>query len=223
MSILYDQSGKGNDLRVAPAGGGHRVYVLSTDTREGYRNNSPTDFRVDTDSQGIYMLADGTNHGTACCWDFGNASQDNCYGRTGIMDALFLGIGCWGRGTGNGPWFMADFEAGVWAGGSGDSSATNNNLPSSNYDYAFGILKTTSSTCAIRVGNGQSGGLTTAYDGGDPKGGLRLNGAIILGIGGDNSNHSWGIFDEGVVTAGRPDDAIDDAVLANIQGVGYGT
>jgi hypothetical protein len=244
VSILYDQSGKGNDLRVAPAGcyddgssnlddfesdatrhpyslGGHQVYALSTESREGYRNNDPADFPEDAEAQGIYMVADGTNYGSACCWDFGNASKDNCYGRTGIMDALFLGTGYWGRGTGNGPWFMADFEGGVWAGGSGQSSATNNNLPSSNHDYAFGILKATSSNYAIRVGDARSGALTTAYDGATPKSILH-NGAIILGIGGDNSNHSKGTFYEGIVTAGRPDDATDEAVLQNVQAAGYG-
>jgi non-reducing end alpha-L-arabinofuranosidase len=244
VSILYDQSGRNNHLRVAPAGcyedgsanlpdfesnakgksltvGGHNVYALYTNTREGYRNNNPTAVPRDSAPQGIYMLADGRRYGTACCWDFGNASQDNCYGRTGIMSALFLGTGFWGRGAGSGPWFMGDFEGGVWAGGSGMSSATNNSLPSSNMDYAFGILKNTPSNYAIRVGNGTSGALTTAYDGNTPKQ-LLLNGAIILGIGGDNSNHSFGTFYEGVMTAGRPSDAVDASVLQNVQSVGYG-
>jgi hypothetical protein len=244
VSILYDQSGRANHLRVAPAGcyddgsanlpdfesnakgrslmvGGHRVYALYTNTREGYRNNNPTAFPRDSAPQGIYMVADGRRYGTACCWDFGNASQDNCYGRTGIMSALFLGTGFWGRGAGSGPWFLGDFEGGVWAGGSGASNATNSMLPSSNIDYAFGILKNTPSNYAIRVGNAQSGTLTTGYDGNTPKS-LQLNGAIILGIGGDNSNHSWGTFFEGVVTAGRPTDATDAAVLQNVQAAGYG-
>jgi hypothetical protein len=136
------------------------------------------------------------------------------------MSALFLGDGYWGKGVDPGPWFMGDFEGGVWAGGSGDSGAVNNNLPSSNQDFAFGILKNTPSNYAIRVGSARSGGLTTAYDGATPKQ-LLLNGAIILGIGGDNSNHSWGTFYEGVTTAGRPEDATDDAVLANVQAAGY--
>jgi hypothetical protein len=244
VSILYDQSGRNNHLQVAPAGcyddgsanlpdfesnakgksltvGGRRVYALYTNTREGYRNNNPTAVPRDSAPQGIYMLADGRRSGTACCWDFGNASQDNCYGRTGIMSALFLGTGFWGRGAGSGPWFMGDFEGGVWAGGSGASSATNNSLPSSNVEYAFGILKNTPSNYAIRVGNGTSGALTTAYDGNTPKQ-LLLNGGIILGIGGDNSNHSFGTFYEGVITAGRPSDAVDASVLQNVQSVGYG-
>ena len=247
VSILYDQSGKGNNLKVAPAGcyegtasepdyesnakgrslnvSGHKVYALYTIAHDGYRNNAPSGVPTEIQPQGLYMVTDGKRYGGACCFDFGNAGKDNCYGTTGIMDALFFGTGYWGKGAGSGPWFMGDFEAGVWAGGSGASNAVNNNLPSSTMDYAFGILKTTStssaSTYAIRVGNAQSGGLTTAYDGAAPKV-LRKSGAIILGIGGDNSNSSYGTFFEGVMTAGRPSDATDAAVLANVQAAKYG-
>jgi hypothetical protein len=247
VSILYDQSGRGNNLKVAPAGcysgtasepdyesnakgrslnaSGHKVYALYTIAHDGYRNNAPSGVPTEIQPQGLYMVTDGKRYGGACCFDFGNAGKDNCYGTTGIMDALFFGTGYWGKGAGSGPWFMADFEAGVWAGGSGASNAVNSNLPSSTMDYAFGILKTTStssaSTYAIRVGNAQSGGLTTAYDGAAPKV-LRKSGAIILGIGGDNSNSSYGTFFEGAMTAGRPSDATDAAVLANVQAARYG-
>ncbi len=241
FSLLYDQSGKENDLKVAPAGcyegtasepdyesdakrksvtmNGHKVYALYMNAHEGYRNNTPTDFPKGSASQGIYMVADGTHSGSACCWDFGNASTNNC--NQGTMNALFLGTGYWGSGAGNGPWFMADLEGGVWAGGTGASNAVNNNLPSSNIPFAFGILKTSSSNYAIRVGSAESGALTTAYDGGLPKN-LSHPGGIILGIGGDNSNSSFGTFFEGVVTAGRPSDTTDAAVLANVQAAGYG-
>ena len=67
-------------------------------------------------AQGIYELADGTHAGTACCWDFGNVSPDPMKYVT--MNTLFFGTGFWGKGAGNGPWFMGDFEGGVWAGGS---------------------------------------------------------------------------------------------------------
>ena len=71
------------------------------------------------------------------------------------------------------------------------------------------------------MGNAQSGNLTTAYDGVSPK--MWGNGGgIVLGVGGDNSNHSFGTFFEGAVTMGRPSDAIDAAVLANVQAAGYG-
>jgi len=245
FSKLYDQSGKGNDLIVAPAGcytgtasepdyessatqksvtvSGHKVYALYMKLHEGYRNNNGTDVPTGSESQGIYEIADGTRTGTAagtaCCWDFGNASTNNC--NQGTMNALFFGIGYWGSGSGNGPWFMADLEGGVWAGGTGASDVKNNSLPSSNIPFAFGILKTSSSNYAIRVGDATQGNLTTAYDGGLPKN-LSHPGGIILGIGGDNSNSSQGTFFEGVMTAGRPSDDTDAAVLANVQAAGYG-
>jgi hypothetical protein len=146
------------------------------------------------------------------------------------MNAAFFGTGFWGRGAGNGPWFMGDFENGVWSVGSapnmaGVPFATNPNLPASNVDYAFGILKTSTTNntpqYAIRVGNAQSGTLTTAYDGQAPAA-WAMMGGIILGIGGDNSNSSLGTFFEGAMTAGRPSDATDAAVLQNVQAAGYG-
>jgi hypothetical protein len=247
VSKLYDQSGRANHLTVAPAGcytgtasepdyesnakgrtlniSGHKVYALFMNPHDGYRNNTGTGMPTGTQAQGIYEVADGKRIGTACCWNLGNASKNNCYGPTGSMGALYFGTGYWGSGQGTaGPWFMGDFEAGVWAGGSGASNVKNNNLPASNVDYAFGILKISTSGTpqyAIRVGNGQSGTLTTAYDGQAPAT-WQLKGGIILGIGGDNSNSSLGTFFEGAVTAGRPTDATDAAVLANVQAAGYG-
>jgi non-reducing end alpha-L-arabinofuranosidase len=92
-------------------------------------------------------------------------------------------------------------------------------------DYAFGILKTSTTNntpqYAIRVGNAQAGDLTTAYDGQAPAA-WQGKGGLILGIGGDNSNSSLGTFFEGALTAGRPSDATDAAVLQNVQAVGYG-
>ena len=50
---------------------------------------------------------------------------------------------------------------------------------------------------------------------------MHKEGAIILGVGGDNSNSSAGSFFEGVMTAGYPTDAADNSVQANIVSVGY--
>jgi hypothetical protein len=69
--------------------------------------------------------------------------------------------------------------------------------------------------------NGQSGTLTTAYDGASPKS-WNSGGGLVLGVGGDNSNHSFGTFFEGALTMGRPSDATDAAVLAHVQAAGYG-
>jgi non-reducing end alpha-L-arabinofuranosidase len=249
VSKLYDQSGKGNDLTVAKKGcytgtageddyestankrpvkvSGHNVYALYMNPHEGYRNNSGTGIATGTGAQGIYDVADGkrTPIGDACCWDFGNASKDNCYGPTGSMNALYFGTGYWGKGVSPGPWFLGDFEAGVWATGSGSSGATNNNLPSmNNTEFAFGILKTSTTDkpqYAIRVGDATTGALKTAYDGQAPAN-WQGKGGIILGIGGDNSNSSRGTFFEGAMTAGRPSDATEDSVLKNVQAAKYG-
>ncbi len=178
-----------------------------------------------TASQGIYEVADGTRAGTACCWDFGNAKTNNCNGPTGSMDAMYFGTGYWGKGTGSGPWFMGDFEDGVWSGGSGASATTNTKLPASNVPYAFGTVKTSTTNNTpqyeISVGNAQSGTLTVAYNGQAPAS-WTTSGAIILGIGGDNSNSSLGTYFEGAITAGLPSDATDALVLQNVQAAGYG-
>ena len=50
---------------------------------------------------------------------------------------------------------------------------------------------------------------------------MHKQGAILLGIGGDNGNGSAGTFYEGVMTAGYPTDATTDAVQANIVSARY--
>ena len=250
FSLLYDQSGNGNHLKVAPAGrkdggmyadqndfessatkgmmtvGGHKVYSLYMAAREGYRLTAVgKGMPLGTASQAIYMLADGTHYGTACCWDFGNVSVDpKTYG---VMNTLFFGTGFWGKGKDMGPWFLGDFEGGVWAGGSGASNVVNDKNPSLKVPFALGMLKTSSNKYALRMANLQSAtDLTTAYDGASPKQWANTGG-ILLGIGGDNSNNSWGTFYEGAIVSGIPvvlaeSNATDLAVMKNIQAVGYG-
>jgi hypothetical protein len=254
VSVLYDQSGQGNDLTVAKAGradggtyadqddfesladagplvvGGHNLYSLYMEVRQGYRqlikgNGTPRG----QEPQGIYMLADGTRTGTACCWDFGNVTEDPTTFHN--MNTLFLGTAYWGSGAGPGPWFGADFEAGVWMGGSMpggpgwgalNSPADPNELnPSLKVKYALGFLKTSVSNYALRMADVSSASaLTTAYAGALPKA-MDNQGAIVLGVGGDNSNNSYSTFYEGAVVAGFPADATEEAVLQNITAVGY--
>jgi hypothetical protein len=64
--------------------------------------------------------------------------------------------------------------------------------------------------------------LTTAYDGAIPTGKTWGNaGGIALGVGGDNSNNSFGTFYEGALTNGSPSNATDLLIMKNIQAVGY--
>lgn len=254
VSILYDQSGQGNHLTAAPAGcftgsaseaafessatdavltvGGNTLYGLYMRPQEGYRNNVAVNTPEGEEEAGMYMVAAGSasrpDTAPGCCWDFGISSRDNCLGLVGATNALFLGTGFWGQGAGAGPWFLGDFEGGLWAGGvNGDISVigsfdVNPNNPSMTMEYAFGILKSRPNNYALRMGDAVQGNLTTAYDGPTPMPRWQMAGGIILGIAGDNTNQGEGTFFEGAITAGRPSDAIDEAVFRNVQTAGYG-
>jgi non-reducing end alpha-L-arabinofuranosidase len=229
--------------------GGHKVYSLyfpnppslpsgSAPSGYGYRNNKAMGVPTGSSgAQGVYMVADGTHSGNGCCFDFGNAETNNGAGPTGAMAALSLGTSYWGMGAVSSPWFEGDFEAGVWAGGSscgtpGSGQLTCNgrkanpdNPSMKGIPFAFGILDTGTMNnmpeYVLKAANATTGTLTTAYNGTAP-GKWALQGAVLLGTGGDNSNSSWGTFYEGAMTAGQPTDATDQAIYANIVAVGYG-
>jgi hypothetical protein len=80
------------------------------------------------------------------------------------------------------------------------------------------VKSNNTTTYEIKGGNAQSGALSTWYSGALPDLGgytpMHLEGAIVLGTGGDDSNSSVGDFFEGVVTNGEPSDAADTAVQA---------
>jgi hypothetical protein len=135
------------------------------------------------------------------------------------MEAVYFGNNTvWGRGAGNGPWVMADLEGGIFAQGSTAENPNDTPLP---FPYVTGMVKGKPATFAVKGGNAQSGTLTTIYEGARPFT-PSLQGAIILGIGGDDSNGSEGNFFEGVMTTGYATNATDAAVQANIVAAGYG-
>jgi hypothetical protein len=140
------------------------------------------------------------------------------------MNTVFFGTGFWGKGAGSGPWFMGDFEGGVWSDGA-STPDTNNNDPSMKVQFAFGVVKTSPPTnYAIRVANGNlptATALTTAWSGAGPKT-WNNSGGILLGIGSDNSNNSFGTFYEGAITNGQPSDSTDTSIFTNVQAAGYG-
>jgi hypothetical protein len=117
---------------------------------------------------------------------------------------------------------MADLENGLF---SGVNQHYNANDPTVNYRYLTAMVKGKPNQWAIRGGNAQSGGLSTYYSGVRPNvsgyNPMHKEGAIILGIGGDNSKGAQGTFYEGVMTSGYPSDATENAVQANIASVGY--
>ena len=241
ISIIYDQSGKGNHLTKAPAGqrkntpdneanatalkltiSGHTVYGVHSVACDGYRNNSTSGIATGDQPETEYMVTSGTFFNSGCCFDYGNAETNNTDDGAATMEAVYFGNSTsWGKGTGTGPWVMADLENGLFAGGDKGPTTTNTPLTST---YVTAIVIGKSGTFALKGGNAQSGTLTTMYDGARPNGytTMKKQGAIILGMGGDNTDGAQGNFFEGCITSGASSSASDDAVQANIVAAGYG-
>ena len=243
ITVLYDQSGHGNNLTQAPGGGaapgpdnlasataapttlsGHEAYGVYVAPGTGYRDDSTSGIATGDAPEGMYAVFDGTHYNGGCCFDFGNAETSNDDTGNGHMEAIYFGnIKVWGYGTGNGPWVMADMENGLY---SGVNAGYNANDPTLNYRYLTAVIKGTANLWAIRAGNAQSGALSTYYSGARPNvagyNPMHKEGAIILGTGGDNSDGSAGTFYEGVMTSGYPSDATENSVQANITAAGYG-
>ncbi|WP_328806354.1 arabinofuranosidase catalytic domain-containing protein [Streptacidiphilus fuscans] len=241
ITRIYDQSPGGNDLTVEGAGGngaadqgaianalpltvaGHHVYGLDVQAGVGYRNDATKGVPTGSEPQGAYMVTSGTHVDGSCCFDYGNAETSNTDTGNGHMDAINFGTECWfAPCTGSGPWVQADLENGLFAGGNGSNPANKGNSS----PFVTAMLKNNGTTTyAIKDADAQSGGLTTEYSGALPDLGgytpMHQEGAIVLGTGGDDSNGSDGYFFEGVITAGYPSDAVDNAVQADIASVGY--
>jgi hypothetical protein len=171
----------------------------------------------------MYAVLDGTHYNDACCFDYGNAEISSKDTGNGHMEAIYYGDNTvWGTGSGNGPWIMADLENGLFSG----SSATNNaGDPSISYRFITAAIKGKPNQWAIRGANAMSGSLSTYYSGARPSvsgyNPMSKEGAIVLGIGGDNSNGAQGTFYEGVMTSGYPSDATENSVQANIVAAKY--
>ncbi len=195
ISIIYDQSGKGNHLTKAPGGSatygpnadveavanalpitiaGHKAYGVhvvgspswTSPGQVGYRNTNTNGIVKGDNPETEYMVTDGTYYNGACCFDFGNAEMQPVAGGPGTMEAIYFGSNnWWDKGAGNGPWVMADLEVGVYNMG-GTSGSTNNNDISFNYPFVTAYLK----------GNSASG------SGGGPftlKGGNAQSGSLV--------------------------------------------
>jgi hypothetical protein len=110
-------------------------------------------------------------------------------------------------------------RAGLWAGDVRAAPA-----PSITFQYVTAMAKGKSGGFALKGGNAQAGALQTLHEGPRPPGyeTMHKQGAIILGIGGDNSCGAVGTFYEGAMTATYTSDATDAAVQANIVAAGYG-
>jgi Alpha-L-arabinofuranosidase B, catalytic len=243
ITTIYDQTIRGNHLTVSPAGGagaadvganaaalpatagGHKVYGVLVTPGVGYRNLAAKGTARNGQPEGMYMVTSGKHVNDGCCFDYGNTEQPKANDTgNGHMDAVYFGLRCEHPPcTGAGPWIAADLENGLFQGNgsnTGDATAT--------FDVVTAMLKNDGqSMFSLKTANAQSGALTTQYGGTLPGGQytgytpMSQEGGIVLGVGGDNSNSSAGDFYEGVMTAGYPTDAAEDAVQANIVAVNY--
>ena len=251
ITIIYDQSGRGNNLTQAPPGGfsgpaaggydnlayataapitvnGHEAYGVYVVPGTGYRNDHTNGIATGDNPEGEYAVVDGTHYNHGCCFDYGNAETDAHDDGNGTMETIYFGKGDGNTNTdggpGSGPWVMTDQENGLYSGvnpgyNSGDQTVSSR--------FVTAMMNGGPNLWAIKAGNAQSGGLTTMYSGPRPNvsgyNPMHKQGAIILGIGGDNSNGSAGTFYEGVMTSGYPSDATENAVQASIVAAGYST
>jgi hypothetical protein len=251
ITVVYDQSGQGNDLwyqgsTVVPGSpqsspakastealsvGGHTVYSLYIKPGNSYwRDGSRTGVPTGSSPEGMYMVTSGTHVNGGCCFDYGNSETTRKADAAGAMDAINFGTQCWFGGcSGKGPWVQADLEWGLFPGG---SSSWNSNQKAFTNKYVTAMLKNNGSTAfALKGGNAQSGELSTLYEGKLPNNynPMKKQGAIVLGSGGDcckpdgGANLSEGTFYEGAIVSGYPTDATDNAVQDNIVGAGYGS
>jgi hypothetical protein len=240
ITEIYDQSGRGNNLTQAPAGGaaggpdnlanataapvmvgGHKAYGVYVAAGTGYRDDHTSGIATGDQAEGEYAIFDGTHFNAGCCFDYGNAETNNDDNGAGHMEAIYFGnIKVWGFGSGNGPWIMADMENGLF---SGANTGLNSGDPTINHRFTTAMIEGEPNQWAVLGGNAQSGGLSTFWSGVRPSGynPMRKEGAIILGIGGDNSKGSAGTFYEGVMTSGYPSAATESAVQASIVSAGY--
>ena len=237
ISKIYDQSPSHNDLTPAPPGGaargpaalgyelpaaanalpvtvhGHNVYGIAISPGIGYRNDQAVGTAINGEPEGVYMVTSATHINPRCCFDFGNAEVNNLDNNAGHMDAINIRVGC--QHGPCSPVAGLDMENGIYGKlpvPAGTVFATVMGVNDGQHRYA------------IYQGNAASGGLTTTGMIPLPKGGyepMQQEGSIILGIGGDNSNHGRGYFFEGAMTMGVPTAKTMDAVQENIVAARY--
>jgi len=240
ITKIYDQSSNHNDLTPAPPGtassgpgpngydvpagasalpitaGGHKVYGLLFSSGTGYRNDATKNIAVHGAPEGVYMVSSANGLNGLCCLDFGNAETGNNDTGPGHMDAINLICA-----TSN-PCVPApglDMENGIYP----LNTSSPLTLPATQFITAM-AWNDGQNNYQVYGGNAQSGGLTSTGSISLPNSQykpMQQEGAILLGVGGDNSNWDSGYFFEGVMTTGTPTSATMSNVQANIVSAGY--
>ena len=214
---------------------GHKVYGIYRDAWStiGYRNNKTNGVATGDEAEAMYMVVDGRHYNDKCCFNYGNVETTGNDDGPGTMEAVYFGsdVEWGGYGQGNGPWVAADLEDGVFKGDdAGYLWGKTHTTPwptaySFVADFVTAMLKgPNDGTFKLKGADAQQEKLTTVWDGKRKRGysPRKLQGAIVLGNGGDGSDGGAGTFFEGVMTIGCPPDSADDLVQKNIAAAGYG-
>lgn len=250
ITVIYDQSGLGNDLKQAAPGtfkgpdtgefntasiadmapvlvNGHKAYGAFIMPGMGYRCNNAQGLAIDDEPEGMYYVIDGKHYDSGCCFDYGNSSTNGKAVGTGTMETTYFGTStAWGRGNGEGPWIMSDMEAGLFSG----YNVKQNDVPSiDNWEFVSVFMNGGGGNqWDLRGSDANCDTLITFYSGVRPKTPesdeyypMHKKGAMLLGNGGDNGNGSSGTFYEGIMTFGYPTDDAINAVQKNIASVSY--
>ncbi|KAJ7340667.1 glycoside hydrolase family 54 protein, partial [Mycena albidolilacea] len=231
ITIIFDQSGRGNHLTQAPPGlrrgpesngfdnlaaadgapvtlNGQKAYGVFISPGTGYRNDATNGIATGDAAQGMYAVLDGTHFNDGCCFDYGNGETSARNTGSGHMEAIYFG----------------NNVNGLFSGVTTGNNAADQTIASR---FVTAVVKGEPGTWAIRGGNAASGSLSTFYSGARPNvagyNPMHKEGAIILGIGGDNSVGSQGTFYEGVMTSSYPSDATENAVQSNVVAAKYAT
>ena len=215
ITVLYDQTGNGNDLwyqgstevpgspASSPADAmteqlkvsGNLVYSLYIKPGNSYwRDGSQTGVPTGTEPEGIYMVTSGTHYNGGCCFDYGNSETTRKADAAGAMDAIYFGSSCWFENpqnpsykcTGGGPWVQADLEWGLYS--SDSQSMWNSQQMTFMVPYVTAMLKNNGTTeFSLKGSDATTGTLATLYKGQLPGGysPMKKQGAIVLGSGGD--------------------------------------
>jgi non-reducing end alpha-L-arabinofuranosidase len=192
ISVIYDQSGYGNDLTPAPAGGakptpdtpakanelptliqGHAAYGVRISPGVGYRKLVGAGLPVGDEPQTVYMLTSQRDLLNGCCFEYGNGSTTARNDGEGTAEAVYFGKGVvWGTGVQGGPWVMADLENGLYAGwefGQDRNISTNTPLA---HDFVTAVLVGDTADknggrgrFALYGGDATTGTLSVMYDG----------------------------------------------------------
>lgn len=248
---IFDQSPQGNHLEVAPGapeykppryypdhgvnasryqlavnGTRHRVYAAYFEGQMGYRRDKTSGVATGNRPETIYMVVRGRHYNNLCCFDYGNAESTPRDDGAGTMEAVNFGNGGAPgnpfpvhHGTGDGPWVMADLEQGLFG---GNATINKHNVPI-DAPFVTAMLNGRENGITLKGGDANGGPLLTLYNG--PRSAeynpMKKQGAIVLGIGGDNSPKGVGTFLEGAITDGVASNDVDAAVHRNIVEAGF--